>query len=355
MTAINVEFHGYDHSNLNLQAIPWIKATIEEQVQTSSGKHIVFLESSAMTRSAARETSQFDRELGFFRARIATDFWYAVGRYPTTKELEDKVGQICDLDLDTVLKKGLIPYNRIRYTYLAKVLDEFRDAGLESIYEGHPQNAVEQNKRLSEQDKHHALNALDALGTGSFNKAVNEWRQTYACLVSGAFYRERGRGGEDKGLIDLAKTQIKGLKKDGQGSLFILFGDDHSPMFDHIKRPFASDPDISLNLKRHLLSQEPHAIIFQLLRERQVVPVELYAQDLFLNGASIRLENLALEEKCVSLYAENWETLHDTISLVVRQFSLEEMRAICEDRIDIYSVVKNHPLAESICGLLPTN
>lgn len=353
MTAIKVEFHGYDHSNLNLQAIPWIKTAIAEQIQASSGKHIVFLESSAMTKSAARETSQFNQELGFFRARIATDFWYAVGRYPTTKELEDRVGQICDLDLDTALKKNLIPYNRILYTYLAKVLDEFRDDGLESVYEGHSKNSVEQNKRLNEQGKHHALDALDALGTGNFDTAVNEWRQTYACLVSGAFYRESGRGDEDKGIIDLAKTQIKGLKRAGRGSLFILFGDDHSIAYNRIKGPFASDPDISLDLKRHLPPQEPHAIIFQLLRERQVVPAELYAQDLFLNGASIRLENLALEEKCVSSCAENWETLHDTLSLVVRQFSLEEMRAICEDRTDIYSVVKKHPLAESIRGLLP--
>lgn len=353
MTAISVEFHGINHNSLNLQAIPRIKDELTAQIEISSGKHIVLLEASGSTRSAAARLSKIDQELGFFRARVSTDFWHQTGRYPTSRELEDRIGQIHDLDLDTALKRGLIPRNIVHLTYLSKVWDGFRDAGLVSVYESHPQAAVEQNKRLSEQGQQYALTALSDLGLGNFNSAIHRWQQTYTSLVQGAYFRERGRGGEDKGVINLARTQVKTLKRDGGGSLFILFGDDHSPMFDQIKRPFISDPNIGLSLERHTSLQNPHVVIFQLLRERQVVPVELYVQDLFLNGAVHRLEKLASERGQISVYAANCETIHDTFGLVVRGLSLEEMREICEERTDIYSVVKNHPLAESIRGLLP--
>lgn len=336
-------FYGYTHEDWNLQGIAGIRKSLAANLESSQGKNIIFFEFSSVNPVDADLIRKGVKQRGFLKFESYVHLKRRLGRDPTEVEIQKRIDQIASSDPQTIAEEGLIPGNAMQQYFLFQELDELKKQwSFEFETEYHPKLTTEKLTRLREDQDRQIILATEHWDEGKFDESLESYVKASQIISQRSDIRE-------KEIVDYLKGKIKTLLKEPNGgSLFILFGATHSPIIEALRKKLGPKAPIKFNTLSSFSEDSPTKKIYEDLREGRTSPEVIYAQDL-LNGMIIaNLVKHAIDTKSFSQYANSSETVAKTVEKVVTSLSLEEIRRICEEKLDVLEFLRNHSLAEPI-------
>lgn len=344
-----VAFYGYTHDRLNLEAPTKIGTFLRERMATTEGRRIVFIESPTSTPSSVKNYKKDIIEYGFANAvlydALSTEFQF---RDPTVEEVLERRKKIDDSNQDTVVRLGLVHQDFVHAYFLAKEIDLLRKPpfGLVTEFEFHPQADVTRLERLFNNALDYRDKAKLSFVEGSFDAMVKHHRRHFDLIGSYCATRERAI------TETLLKPLIKSLLKSPQGGFIGLpYGRTHAPLMDDLARTFGRTPQVRLET----VTVPKHPRYLQMVRDlkaKKGVSDLVLVQDHLEELLQQKVEEYASSSDQLSTYAQNFETIYGEVVDLVDSLDLENIRRICQEKLDLMQLLQIHPLAAKTRELL---
>lgn len=345
-----ITFSGREHSSINIQDVTNYRTSLLKHLQGSSNEQrVVLVEGSDVNPQFAQKLKKRDKQFrGYCNRLVAGILSRQFQVEPNIDAVQERRKQIESTDLDTAISTDLLPLDTVRTFYETRMLDEVkREEDFKLEYERHTENISNKVVTITNRFLQIQAQALDKWSKGDFKDIVSTWKQYYQLDFEGNRIRE-------KDLSTYLEEKIKRLlKSPKRGSIFIPFGDNHYAMINDLARKFRNYPSVVFNVERHY--SEVSTRIYDGIITSQDVGVDdvLFAQELL---GRLLMENVAhrlLDLKKASLLANNFETIFSTMNQIAETFSLEEIKSICENKINLLKLVQNHPLTTTLADLFP--
>ena len=345
-----ISFYGLHHDELNLQVIDDIRHQISQHFRESPGRKVIFLESAAISRSDADRAYKGFRKEGLLRHYLRHSIWTdELGVEPSDNQIEKRIQLISDSDLPTILDKQLIPRSFfILNYYLYQELDNLkRDLNFDIQFESHSKESLKKIQTV--QTEFTELNNKSHLNwqNGNFDQAIEYHKEFYKKILQGGVLRE------EEVVDDLKSLARKLLKEKNGGSIFIIFGNAHSIVTDILKRKLGPTSPVTTNYIDHSPTASEIEIAKN-LRNKENISDVMYARNLF-EGTTFWLIKKLQWPKNTTQFASNFETILKTVNEVANSLSLEEIREICEKRVNLLELLRNHRLASPIQQFISPN
>lgn len=343
-----VRFHGYNHTSFNLQALRHISDDLTNLLQSVPRKATVFLE---LGRDA---TPALDAD---FRWRMQTygglEYYPAVGvlkrqydRFPTMDEVKRRKEAIEDSDLDSAIKRKLIPLDSLLYYFQYQELAKLsRDYEFDVVREVSTQATVRSVGQLV--DTHEALQrkSLEEWQNGDPSHLVENWKRYTKMDLDVVFMRDRD-------IAETLKSRTRNLLKGEGGSIFILSGSAHEPLISMLQRKLGSNPAMSLQSSIFGSENDIYLKIISGLRNKQDVSDDLYAQEFFQRQLLQSILDRALESGGIAELAYGFEDISTELDTIATSVPLDEIEDICVRKEDLVDFLRHHPLSNRVRFLL---
>ena len=122
-----VQFHGFDHYELNLQAIPDILTNFRRLIAQTRGRCVFFAESGDSSRSWGREMTKLAKKEGFDRQIVRVFMGRELGYWPSENQISGRIQTISDSDLPIIIRKKSIPLDYLQIYFLFHGLNMLRE------------------------------------------------------------------------------------------------------------------------------------------------------------------------------------------------------------------------------------
>lgn len=339
-----VHFQGCWHVSLNIQGIEYIVGSLEGFLELPFSRKIVYFEDPLGTAKDSDRRRDHVRRNGFAYTEIESILADQTGHMPSPVEVHRRIEEISSRDLDTAIRQHLLPERDVREFFLGKELDRLREKHEYDVrYEAHSKRANESISLLSGQADDLLGQALDFWDQGNFLQALGCMKRAEDILEKRMpLYRE-GETIED--FRDLIR---KFLKDPNGGAIFILYGIDHAPILDALRKRTNQRLPIQFE---DVTEGTEYIASFQItlrLRRGENVSDQLYAQHMVEPLFSMAMDKYFRERGRLSVLANNWETIGGTIKKIVCGLSLEQIQQLCEQRTNLFEFIRDHPQAEAI-------
>lgn len=332
-----ITFRGFLHFQNNLQGIPNIGNNLQTHIERSSGRSIVLIEGAGNTETEARRINDGTKIYGqlgnFTKYMLETQ-----GRSSDKASIHRAITAISTMSLRDIFENNAIPVNMLFTYHLAQILDQLHaQYGFTPTREFHPKSTLERLARLS--SERNALNTKtwSEWANGKLDEAVETRKLAINSLQQSCDIR-------DAEIVENLKPTIRRLLKEN-GSLFLLFGPAHIGLLEIIKQKFPNTP-ITFD------SSEPpskYGSVLRLPNAEERTEID-YARDLLADIILGQLDQLVAQkwrQKAV-YYSQNFESVFGEVEKTVRSLTLEQIRAMCENKQDALKVVKDHAASEEM-------
>lgn len=346
-----VTFHGINHHTLNFEGLRHTKESLERHLLQSRGTTTVFLEAAESSKSLA---DRFKKDINAFGG-IGT-YGSAVvlsirnRREPTLAEALAHKNTITRTDLDTVINSGLIPIDALEDYYSRLALDELSQShDLEFDHETHSKTVIDKGTQISRVSLDLRRQTSEQWNDGNFNHVTEIWKKY--CQIDVLLSKTR-----EAEMVEDLKFRIRKMAKHPEGgSLFLIFGWAHSPMMQALERKMGPKAPVKFVTDTDYSDETIFSNIFSSLRNGVDVPDESYAQEIFHKKLFESTFIYFIEYSKISAFAYNFETIERILNKLALQTSLEEIRRICEEKVDLLEYVKKSPVGQDALEIANQN
>lgn len=347
-----VAFHGINHHFLNLEGIKHTKEALRRHLLQSRSVTTVLLEGDLTQTLAERYKKEIKTFGGIGNFASAGILRMINRREPTPTEAIAHKNTVARTDLDSVINTGLIPIDSLRLYYAFLALDELSQGyNLELDFETQPkkvQDKVAQITTTYETIQQQTL--IEQWTNGDFSHAVENWKKYCQMDISVSQIREAE-------LVEDLKSRIRKMAKlPGSGSVFLVFGATHSPMMEALERKIGPKAPVKFVIDTHNNSSEiilPSILLS--LRKGIDSPDERYAQEVFYRQLFQATYTYFERDSKISAFAYNFEKIEMILNKLALQTSLEEIRRICEEKVDLLEYLKKSPVAQDALEIKAQN
>lgn len=341
---VHVEFFGFTHDSLNLKVIPQMVTALERILADRTGKIILFMEAADLTRTQAEKIKTKIKEIGFLGAYIWEFLDSQSGNPPTRERVIRRIQEIAASDLQTVLQKELLSEEDLLDYFLYQELDLLStkyDFNIE--FETHPPAILERLRQLGTKFDSLSHKLDEVWAKGDFDGVLTVAHEMEPVLFEETSIREPD-------IIEyLKKNAKKLLRKPQGGALFIIFGSTHYRLFTTLKEKLSPGPSFSFDSNPSLHEQILDLSVDELLRNKQPIPDNLWAQWIVAGQFS----RSVAENSDINSLATSFEFISFSLTRLAMSLSLEEIRQLCESKQDLLEFLRNHPQAGLINPFLP--
>ncbi|HEY5600961.1 MAG TPA: hypothetical protein VIK81_02620 [Patescibacteria group bacterium] len=340
---VNVAFFGYLHEPLNLEVTKYVREALDTHFQETSGRRIVLLENSDMSRSTAEMAKGQIKKYG---ALIP----FVNGITPpgtTLPEVERIIRRVDSSDIETVIRTRLLHEDKLHAYFFHKELEVLRQKfDLEIEQESHSKEVVQRVRRLRNELHSSRSEALAAWSSGQFREGVEAWKRHYQTTSQAIIVR-------DPEQVDYLKQLTRKLMKEKEGgSLTVLFGGSHSHVIEVLARKLGPNVPVAYNKVDLMPEDATDFRILSGLRTGSPVEDQVYAQDFLLHCMNEFLRLHFLKKGDLSSFANNWQTIYGGVVRVVNSLSMMEMEHLVSSKSDYVGFLKNHPETKQILSFL---
>lgn len=348
-----VTFHGVNHHFLNLEGIKHTKETLERHLLNSQGVATVVLEGGDVTQTLAERYKKDIKTFGGIgNLASALVLRGKNRREPSLTEAMAHKNTVAKTDLDTVINSGLIPFGALRIYYEWLALDHLsQDYNLEFDFETQPKKVQEKDAEITttyETIQQQTL--IEQWTNGDFSHVIENWKTYCQMDISLSQIREAG-------LAENLKSRIRKIAKLPEGgSVFLIFGATHSPMMETLERKIGPKEPVKFVIDAQNNSSEiilPSILLS--LRKSIDIPDERYAQEVFYRQLFQTTYVHFERDSKISAFAYNFESIEKILNKLALQTSLEEIRRICEEKVDLLEYLKKSPLAQDALEIADQN
>lgn len=327
-----VTFFGENHHEINLQNLDLIKEALTQHLEKSSGRQIVLLETPYASISEVESYKKDIKEHGFHIATVGRQM-ARIYRQPVSPYLVRSFIEKVSRSSRDDLVGTLIPIQGLREYFFSEMFEGLQKRyGFEIEFETHTKQVQDKRVEKIRQWLEIQYAAIKDWHEGKFWDFLDKWKAYFVLDDQSNLSRE-----EDL-VSDISKIIKKLYKEKSGGSLFILMGSNHALMMDRIKQKtsrFGAVFEVILTTYEEIHSK---------MRKGDQVPDLLYAQEFFSRQLAENIAQTLIGQKRYFFLASNLETIIEVSEQIARDYSLEEIRKICEAKTDLIPILKNHPL-----------
>ena len=341
---VSLEFFGYFHHPLNLQAIPRIERALEAHVTSGNGGHILYLERpDATERQRAIEKGQIVQRGSVQEAYLLICMAGQLKRVPTNDELRARRQQIDNSELPDILNNGLLHYSWVEGYFLAGAIDRVRKRHSLGIdLEVHSETVARKSNELS-QEISDFYNRVDWTND-NFGASLEAIKSATALDVQRAELREAE-------FIGSVAKRAGDFRKTG-GSIFMLFGSMHAPMVDDIATKTAA-AGINATTKIEQAGNANIVSILDVVRSKGIPLDEVVARTFLGMMMFERMEELFQRGSGnYKDFANNFESLDSAVQDVANNLSLDDIRSLHSTKASPLKVFFDHPAARVVLPYL---
>lgn len=328
-----VTFHGYIHSQFNLQAVDHIGGALQDHLSKSGGKQIVFWElAGTSTRSSINNMKKVIKRRGIHEAFLVAQMTRTLNITPSEREIREKLDEISTTDLPNIIQKRLLPLDSFQSYFLTQELERLRQQSDFSFeMEAHSYPTVQMTDKLRKASQEAELRSHEHWTAGNFNESLEN--QKIAEQLQSEISRLR-----DHAIVDELKKVIRKLLKGKEGgSLFLLLGASHLPLVDSLQKKLGPNVPIKFESKIEIPHYSPALLVSLMTQDATLeeIPEELWARELFEEMLLHKADYYPRDAQSLAQYMKSYESMFSTISAFSNLLSLEEIRKLCEEKVDL--------------------
>lgn len=231
-----VEFYGFAHNHLNLQAVPEIIQGFEDHLSKARGKTVLFYEHAEGTMTGAKIVEENFRRSGF-RGYLLSGV--------VLPRLAARSAELIDAALQADELSPTLPANLFQQYRIAQGFDQLQEKyGFSFKQEVHSDEILKRVRSLHKDCSAKEIAMNSAWQEGRYDDFVNA-SNAYSQLA-------RARDGHrDRETADLiAKVMRKQLAEPEGGSVFVLMGTDHHSLIDPLASKFKTGVEFKKSGRR---------------------------------------------------------------------------------------------------------
>jgi|GEM_PF-2954540 hypothetical protein len=335
---ILVTWLGWNHGELNLDRISPFTTLFTDHLERSSGRKILILENFCGTYSEAEKLNDEVRKYGGLSNHTLAIFLAKKHQNPSVEAVLRFKDELEDTSIENAIDKGLLPDDDIAEYYLNKEIDRLQSKyGFEIEMESHPKPVAKEIEMLyGKVDKYRSL-ADQLWAEGKFDLSLQSVQKAERTE------KQQANSVREHSFINKLKSDLRKLRKEGSGSIFVTLGAAHNLASSAIQNEVGSIASVRFTF--HDLEQQPlKLIIGNLIGRGETVPDLLLARYMLWLQMFNEIENHLGHKKIKSILANNYGLFRNASETAVQNLSLEEIRKICETKTDLLSIVQNNPV-----------
>lgn len=349
-------FCGYTHADLNLQSVPDIAAAFRSHLGKAHGKKVLYLEAANLTDERAKLVIENYNRRGFVGFLISEFLAEKTLRFPGISRVEGhikKIEEVLISDQDPIgslVKNGLLDFERIQSYHINKILDQIRDecGGFEVECESHSDNEIHEITRVRKNYIHLEEQAKEAWWSGRLDEAIRLRRQTEWAGID--FFKKRSAV-----TIDKMKGKLGELAKlPNGGSIFALFGNTHIYDAKAVQVSLRPRKEIQFEYTQDSSVDNIRMKIKKDIHENVPISDTLLAQSLLHQDLLYSLILIYFTRNKGTHYSNNWKTLDDLASTIAQSYFLDELRTLIKGGISLENIwprIKDNPLAAPLFAI----
>ena len=343
-----VEFYGYNHTSINIQAVPEIIERLRYLADLSPGRIVVYMESRNFTGTAAEKWQKMVQKRGL-QETIIYSLLVREGRQPDDEKIKRRIGQIAATDISLLAGNGLLPLSELQNYFLAHELDVLgEEYKIEYETESNSLDTIGRSEKQYDMADSCDDEAHRYWADSDFDRSLEASRRMLMPLLRASELREPD-------IIDDLKRKARTLSREAKGGvLFIIFGNAHFPIVDILQRKLGNNSPV--NCQTNWASKEnlPNKIVLESLRNGSPIDDETLARYLLIRIVTAEIEKRAGKSgDNLSLVAHSFETILTYIGRIVSKMTFAEIRNLCENKTDVLDFIRSHSQSGPIKSLMP--
>lgn len=350
---VEVIFAGWRHEDWNLQGANRLSKVVDEACAKSDDSVIVFIENSPRTREQSEQLTQefmFYGPLQIYASQAIRNEGGSITMESVTQRIEQLLA--CENPLDAV-EQGLITGVALSQFAFGKTLDtHVINKRISVMHEGQSEEEVRSAEQATQVITEAGQEMINEWNAGSFDKAVNVYSGAKR-LITEKLILPRNRIWAN----DINEKISQLIERDLKGTIVVTGGAAHYGVMCEL-----SDQLEGSSIKLQLIEipgiNSPDLQIGQLIADGFVdedIPEEMKARALL--GSMLKeswkhhfITGDDFDERGFYQHYDDAYTIMDNIS---NSMSVDEIRRLCEEKVDLFQFLKSHPLAQDIAKYLP--
>jgi hypothetical protein len=350
---VEVIFAGWRHEDWNLQGANRLSKVVDEACAKSDDSVIVFIENSPRTREQSEQLTQevmFYGPLQIYASQAIRNEGGSITMESVTQRIEQLLA--CENPLDAV-EQGLITGVALSQFAFGKTLDtHVINKRISVMHEGQSEEEVRSAEQATQVITEAGQEMINEWNAGSFDKAVNVYSGAKR-LITEKLILPRNRIWAN----DINEKISQLIERDLKGTIVVTGGAAHYGVMCEL-----SDQLEGSSIKLQLIEipgiNSPDLQIGQLIADGFVdedIPEEMKARALL--GSMLKeswkhhfITGDDFDERGFYQHYDDAYTIMDNIS---NSMSVDAIRRLCEEKVDLFQFLKSHPLAQDIAKYLP--
>lgn len=351
---VEVIFAGWRHEDWNLQGANRLSKVVEEACVKSDDSVVVFIENSPRTREQSEQLTQefmFYGPLQIYASQAIRNEGGPITMESVTQRIEQLLA--CENPLDAV-EQGLIIGVALSQFAFGKTLDtHVINKRISVMHEGQSEEEVRSAEQATQVITEAGQEMINEWNAGSFDKAVNVYSRAKR-LITEKLILPRNRIWANDINEKISQLTERGLK----GTIVVTGGAAHYGVMCELSGGLEERSGIKLQLVEIPGFGSPDLQIGQLIAEGftdEDISEEMKARALLgsmLKG-SWRPHFYTGEDFDERGFYEHYDDAYTVMDNISNSMSVDAIRRLCEEKVDLFQFLKTHPLAQDIAKYLP--
>ena len=333
---VGVHFMGYPHNPYDTESLQIIRTSIRELLGLKVGRIRILAEAAFTTPIEAQRKKELIEEIGFLGMSL---FHFPINDV-TLAETREKADKIRSLGLFSAVNMGLIKPEELGHSYLFMMFDEFPTVEVEFETHSYSDEMVEKRERDAKGAGSEATVGKMFWEDGNFNEALKRRKSYYHTMQSIAADR-------NPDIIEQLFNDVLELKTEG-GLIIPIFGSAHESSIMKPLRDRCGDRvwyrSIVVGGRKY-----PNRII-QLTRNESEAADDDYARDILGELVMQSLHACSIERGNLGILSTNYLTYLHEVDGMLDEFSIDRIRAICENRESPLDIIRGNQVLSALLG-----
>lgn len=331
-----IHFEAWVHNALNLQGVQDLRGSILGVFGLTPGRNVLYLENGGGLAKDEEASKRLFKLYGSHALlNVALMMIMESKRLPSKEVAEQRKAIIDQSTPGEIIRNKLLPEEDLQQYFRDLLLDDLSNqANFEVVVESHTKRVASIFREDLVEYQQCMVDATESWYDGDFYGSIGVWRDYHKQEIRAVAPREA------EIVEELKSISRKLMKSKEGGSIFILFGGNHAPMMEMLKRKV--DPQGKHSRFQVNFGTSFNAFALQVdkfARIDQVCPDDLLARYTLSNIMRIELADQAEFSNRLEILTNNYSQAEEEVFKFVSSLTFEEIKTTCESKASVWERV----------------